>query len=606
MNKKKLFLIIIGILVLSALVFGGTFAYLSWVSSDDQKTMVTFTATPEFSCSADVSSISSGDTSLAPTDCTDSEHAIKREITVNTTINGNDPVYLNMNLRVNSIDSELSNSENFRYAITTGDNSCNDGVITSSKFNGISANDEVNLLSNVVNNTTNTKTYYLWIWLDAAETNNNTQNKNFNLSITGSCSNHVSTISLPTQITDEAVMDNIRSTYVTNNNGIRFNAISSDTNGKGVYIRSGTENDPHPIYYYRGAVTNNNVLFANFCWKIVRTTDTGGVKLIYNGTPSSGKCTNTTGTATQLASTSAFKSNYNSPAYVGYMYGTVYTSLSKAMKNITEVYQYGKSFTYSNGTYTLSNTKSFAGTDWASNYNKLNNNHYTCLSTGTTCSSIYYIFYTNSSYAYYITLTGGKSVEDALAEMLTNSSNTINSNIKTAVDNWYSTNMTSYTNKLEDTVWCNDRTIYQLNGWNPNGGDTTKYLYFGGYSRAYSTYSPSLSCNKNDAFTKENVAIGNGKLTYPVGLITADEIMLGGGKTGANNSTYYLYTNKTYWSGSPSSYDNYAFGFFVYYSGYLNYRNVYNSYGVRPAVSLKPGVRFASGDGTSDTPYVVE
>lgn len=333
-NKKKLFLIIIGILVLSALVFGGTFAYLSWVSSDDQKTMVTFTATPEFSCSADVSSISTEGVTLAPTDCTDSEHAIKREITVNTTINGNDPVYLNMNLRVNSIDSELSNSENFRYAITTGDNSCNDGVITSSKFNGISANDEVNLLSNVVNNTTNTKTYYLWIWLDAAETNNNTQNKNFNLSITGSCSNHVSTISLPTQITDEAVMDNIRSTYVTNNNGIQFNAISSDTNGKGVYIRSGTENDLYPIYYYRGAVTNNNVLFANFCWKIVRTTDTGGVKLIYNGIPSSGKCTNTTGEATQLAATSKFNASYNSPAYVGYMYGTVYPYTKKNDKYI--------------------------------------------------------------------------------------------------------------------------------------------------------------------------------------------------------------------------------------------------------------------------------
>lgn len=606
MNKKKLFLIIIGILVLSALVFGGTFAYLSWVSSDDQKTMVTFTATPEFSCSADVSSISTEGVTLAPTDCTDSEHAIKREITVNTTINGNDPVYLNMNLKVNSIDSELSNSENFRYAITTGDNSCNDGVITSSKFNGISANDEVNLLSNVVNNTTNTKTYYLWIWLDAAETNNNTQNKNFNLSITGSCSNHVSTISLPTQITDEAVMDNISSEFVTNSNGIQFNAISSDTNGKGVYIRSGTENDLYPIYYYRGAVTNNNVLFANFCWKIVRTTDTGGVKLIYNGTPSSGKCTNTTGTATQLATNSQFNSNYDSPAYVGYMYGTVYPYSSKLSRNLATSYLYGKSFTYANGTYTLANTISSSGT-WSSDYNTLNNNHYTCFTTGTTCSSIYYIYYTNDTKAYYITLTGGKSVEDAISEMLTNSSNSTNSTIKTAIDNWYSSNMTSYTNKLEDTPWCNDRSIYELNGWNPNGGDTTKYLSFGGCGRAYSTYSPSLSCNKNDAFTKENVAIGNGKLTYPVGLITADEIMLGGGKNGANNSTYYLYTNQNYWSVSPFNSENYVtYGLFVGSTGTPIINYVSYPYGVRPAVSLKPGVRFVSGDGTSDTPYVVE
>lgn len=42
------------------------------------------------------------------------------------------------------------------------------------------------------------------------------------------------------------------------------------------------------VYYYYGKAENNNVLFANYCWKIVRTTDTGGVKLLYNGVPSNG------------------------------------------------------------------------------------------------------------------------------------------------------------------------------------------------------------------------------------------------------------------------------------------------------------------------------
>jgi hypothetical protein len=289
------------------------------------------------------------------------------------------------------------------------------------------------------------------------------------------------------------------------------------------------------------------------------------------------------------------------------MYGSVYISTSKAMTDITEVYQYGTSFTYSNGTYTLSNTKSFAGTDWASNYNKLNNNHYTCLSTGTTCSSIYYIYFTDNSTAYYITLTGGKSVEDALSEMLTNSSNATSSNIKTAIDNWYSSNMTSYTNKLEDTVWCNDRSIYQLNGWNPNGGDTTKLLYFLGYGKTKSTYLPNLSCNKNDAFTIANVIIGNGKLTYPVGLITYDETLLAGGRYSSDNSTYYLYTNKNYWTLEPNRYnDYYAGGFGVNYGGNLGQSYVISSYGVRPMISLKPGTRFTSGDGSANTPYVIE
>ena len=64
---------------------------------------------------------------------------------------------------------------------------------------------------------------------------------------------------------------------------IKFYQHSSyNNNGNGLFVFEGTESDEHPIYYYRGAVTNNNVLFANICWKIVRTTETGGTKLIYN------------------------------------------------------------------------------------------------------------------------------------------------------------------------------------------------------------------------------------------------------------------------------------------------------------------------------------
>ncbi len=37
----------------------------------------------------------------------------------------------------------------------------------------------------------------------------------------------------------------------------------------------------------------NNVIFAGFCWKIVRTTDIGGVKLIYSGIPTDGRCVST-------------------------------------------------------------------------------------------------------------------------------------------------------------------------------------------------------------------------------------------------------------------------------------------------------------------------
>ena len=104
---------------------------------------------------------------------------------------------------------------------------------------------------------------------------------------------------------------------------IKFYQHSSyNNNGNGLFVFEGTESDEHPIYYYRGAVTNNNVLFANICWKIVRTTETGGTKLIYNGSPTSdNKCTNITGTATQINGTTyKWNNSYDNAKYVGYMY----------------------------------------------------------------------------------------------------------------------------------------------------------------------------------------------------------------------------------------------------------------------------------------------
>jgi len=119
-------------------------------------------------------------------------------------------------------------------------------------------------------------------------------------------------------IKEDSIIDNVASKHVTSETGINFGANSSNINGKGLYIRAGTENDEYPIMYYRGNIMNNNVLFANFCWKIVRTTELGGMKLIYNGSPDNNQCNNS-GTATQIG-ISAFNSLYANQKYSGYMY----------------------------------------------------------------------------------------------------------------------------------------------------------------------------------------------------------------------------------------------------------------------------------------------
>ena len=92
-----------------------------------------------------------------------------------------------------------------------------------------------------------------------------------------------------------AYADNVSSPCVTSPTGINFANISSDTNGKGLYYTtdtSKTENGTR-VYYYRGAVENNYVIFANKCWKIIRTNEDGSVKLFYWGEPLNNTCSTT-------------------------------------------------------------------------------------------------------------------------------------------------------------------------------------------------------------------------------------------------------------------------------------------------------------------------
>lgn len=120
-------------------------------------------------------------------------------------------------------------------------------------------------------------------------------------------------------IEGQAVLDNVASTYVTSDTGIDFTKDASDTNGKGVYTMASTKDDEFPIHYYRGSITNNNVKYAGYCWKIVRTTDTGGVKLIYNGAPNSS--TGACNSSDPYIAQSVFNDKSNALSDVGYMYG---------------------------------------------------------------------------------------------------------------------------------------------------------------------------------------------------------------------------------------------------------------------------------------------
>ena len=188
----------------------------------------------------------------------------------------------------------------------------------------------------------------------------------------------------------------------------------------------------------------------------------------------------------------------------------------------------------------------------------------------------------------------------------------IDSDIKSVVDTWYQTNLLSnYDGYISKTaIYCNDRTVGS-GSWSATGNSFYSLVF----TRLYTNKTPTYICsNEADRFTT-STSTGNGKLTYPIGLITADEVAYAGGIHGTNNSSYYIAQNaKTgatyWWTMSPSGWTgSYTHLFGTGAStdiGYINYLGSNNKYGVRPVISLKACIQYSNGNGTASDPYTVE
>ena len=312
---------------------------------------------------------------------------------------------------------------------------------------------------------------------------------------------------------------------------IDFAQISSDTNGNGLYYTSNLsltedldgDGIGERVYYYRGAVTNNNVRFGGYCWRIVRTNEDGSVRLRYNGTYENGTCP-VTGTNVRINSQNyAFNGSYNNEKYNEYI------------------------------------------------------------------------------------------LEDGTGE----------SNAKTQIDAWYtSSGLESYADQIANVPYCADKS----NPTVPTTGNYTSWTFYGAANRLVDYSGTSLTAKSNaqptykctDVEDKHTVAGdawgGNGKLSKPIGLLTADEVTFAGGRYNSWNSSYYLYTSASYWLISPLYWVGSgalaalgATSFDVYSTGYLEGFYVSYAVGLVPAVSLKAETMVnAEGDGTYTNPYVVE
>ena len=197
--------------------------------------------------------------------------------------------------------------------------------------------------------------------------------------------------------------------------------------------------------------------------------------------------------------------------------------------------------------------------------------------------------------------------------------NTNNSTIKTYIDNWYSTNLSSYTKYIStEAVYCNDRQLGDGQSWTTtrtrmNYITYTRLDWTGNGANANPTYNCAV---RNDSFSASTTGGGNGKLTYPISLMTADEINIAGGLT-YNNAPAYYYLNsagksitygEAWWTLSPISWTGSSWVGYVGGTrtpGYLGDRNVNNSDWVRPVISLKTCTLYTSGNGAPETPYEI-
>lgn len=420
--------------------------------------------------------------------------------------------------------------------------------------------------------------------------------------------------------------------------GVDFSSVATNAtgNGNGINIRSGTENTQYPIYYFRGEIDDNNIIWGGLCWKIVRTTDTGGTKVIYNGEPTTvnnvEQCLATN--ADSLISVNIDGVDKNSftygpsysPAHVGYMSGVI--------PGRGQIVNYPNSMTFSNDvsrdgdifSLDTSPNQSLTGKfiDPYSNFRDTvaTRYHYFCIDYGTVCDKTkiaYMMEFVNGTNPYLI-LGDYDNIEELKNAMFQNNDD---SNAKTVTDTWFEQkNLNSHEADLEDTIYCNERdyisgslkskdTSARQNG---TGYLETRYNYhISAYRLGYidsSHLAPSFSCaSKRDSFTKDDSTKGNAALKYKIGLLSADEAATAGIYHYNNVSTNYLYSSSLYWTMTPN-------GFFYITNGYhallyvtgsnLSPRSADVSYGIRPTVSLKNSMKIVSGSGLKTDPYIIE
>ena len=208
---------------------------------------------------------------------------------------------------------------------------------------------------------------------------------------------------------------------------------------------------------------------------------------------------------------------------------------------------------------------------------------------------------------------GYKYGEDTSLDTIRN--NTTDSKIKTYVDNWYKNNLINYTKYLSTSaVYCNDRSLGTGKTYSTNSLFEFASYYRMDYNTNGAKANPSYNCtDRRDAFSVDNTSA---KLTYPVSLMTTDEMAFAGGVAYIKTNTSYAWfisnsagsqVSSSWWSLSPDGWNGARSCVWRWDSdnAYLNIVDVGIDDAVRPVLSLKSCIKYSTGNGSSETPYEI-
>ncbi len=170
-----------------------------------------------------------------------------------------------------------------------------------------------------------------------------------------------------------------------------------------------------------------------------------------------------------------------------------------------------------------------------------------------------------------------------------------NSEVKPVLESWYQTNIRSKEvlskNVVSGNYYCEQAKVKYSTSAATGNATMTVYTY----------YTPNFKCSTD----------GNGKgiINSSIGLITYDEMVYSGGYRFAANENYYLFNGIGYMSMSPAAtYDSGRnAGIWFNSKDFISDNGVqYASYALRPVINLKSDTEISDGDGTKDSPFVVE